>query len=178
MSQNNFFWLLRLAGVSFFYLAIHSRAYADVELPLLNQVPKIISVSDQFPREQVKRFKEVRNLTLELRLTRGNLVPDDWIEFLNNNLPNVPKRIVVKGALNSFHVGQIRKIKQVELHYTFNPGGIDSQTQNALFELGPIHKIIMLPDNFPVESLDSVNRLSFLLRLSMCRLSSFLRNNC
>ena len=76
MSQRKILWILWMAGLSVVYLGTQPRAHADVELPLLNQVPKIISVSEQFPLEQLERFRGVQNMTLELRLTRGNIVPD------------------------------------------------------------------------------------------------------
>lgn len=153
-----------MAGLSGVYLVTQPRAHADVELPLLNQVPKIISVSEQFPLEQLERFRGVRNMTLELRLTRSNMVPDEWIEFLNSRLPGIPKRVMVKGVLNPFHVRQIRKIKQVEVHYAVSPEGVDRQALNALFELGPIHKIVLLPENFSVESLNALSRLKFFVQ--------------
>ena len=164
MNQRKIFWFFWMAGLSVVYFVTQPRAQADVELPLLNQVPKIISVSEQFPLEQLERFRDVQNMTLELRLTRGNIVPDEWIEFLNSRLPGIPKRVMVKGVLNPFHVGQIHKINQVEVHYTVNPEGIDQQAQNALFELGPIHKIVLLPENFTAESLDAVRKLKFFVQ--------------
>jgi hypothetical protein len=164
VSQKNLLRFLWVAGLSVVYFVAQPRVHADVELPLLNQVPKIISVSEQFPLEQLERFRGVQDTTIELRLIRGNVVPDEWVEFLNNRFPKVPKRVMVKGVLNSFHIGQIRKIKQVEVHYTVNPEGIDRQALNALFELGPIHKIVLLPENFTVESLDAVGKLKFFIQ--------------
>jgi hypothetical protein len=161
VNQRKIFWFLSIVGFGVVYLGIQPRAHADVELPLLNQVPKIISVSEQFPLEQLDRFRDVQGMMLELRLTRGNIVPDAWIDFLNNRLPQIPKRVMVKGVLNPFHIAQLRKINQVEVHYTVNPEGIDKSTLNALFELGPTHKIILLPEKFTVESLDSVRTLKF-----------------
>jgi hypothetical protein len=159
--QNNPFFLIRVVVVGIVCLGIQPRAQADVELPILNQVPKVVSVNEQFPLEQLGRFRDVKDMTIELRLTRGNIAPDNWIDFLNVRLPKAAKRVMVKGALNSFHIGQIHKIKQVEVHYTVNPEGIDSQALNALFELGPIHKIVLLPENFTIELLDAVCKLKF-----------------
>ena len=153
LNKNTFVWMLLVAGL------LSGQAKADFDLPILNRVPKIISVADDFPLKQLSRFKEVLDLTLELRMTRGNLIPDWLLDYLQKNFSQIPKRIVLYEALRPAHVKQLRRLSKLEVRLETSTAGLDRQTLNSLYELGPVRKCVVLPQNFTRGTFDLLKKL-------------------
>ncbi|MBW1872894.1 MAG: hypothetical protein JRJ19_12560, partial [Deltaproteobacteria bacterium] len=80
------------------------RAWADFELPITNQVPKIISVPSDVDLEKLGRIVDVRNLTLEIRMIHGNLLPGKLFKMLREKFDKSKKRIVLSGKIRQDHI--------------------------------------------------------------------------
>jgi hypothetical protein len=136
-------------------------ASADFDLPILNPVPKVVSVPEDIPFATLDNFARVRDLTIEVRMTRGNMLTDRLIDFLELKFPAVPKRIVLSGTLKQVHVDQLRRISRLEVRYETSSEGLDKETINSLYALGPVRKVIVLDQTFDRKLLESVRQLKF-----------------
>jgi hypothetical protein len=134
-------------------------ARADFELPIASKVIKILSVPYDFDPSSLSRFAGIDDLVLELRMTRGNMVPDWLVSYLKTNFQTVTVRVVLSGKIRPLHVDQLRRLSRYEVQY--HPAGntIDSTTINALYTLGPVRKLIVISGDFSKKDLAAVRKL-------------------
>jgi hypothetical protein len=132
---------------------------ADFELPIVNPVTKILSVPYDFDPSSLSRFSEIDDLVLELRMTRGNMIPDWLVSYLKTNFQTTAIRVVLSGVIRPLHVDQLRRIPKFEVQYLPGQSKIDSTTINALYTLGPVRKIIVLTGDFSQKELLAVRKL-------------------
>jgi hypothetical protein len=134
-------------------------ARADFELPIVSPVTKILSVPYDFDPSSLSRFADINELVLELRMTRGNMVPDWLVSYLRTNFQTVTVRVVLSGKIRPLHVDQLRRIPRYEVQYHPGTTKIDSSTINALYTLGPVRKLIVLSSGFSSQDLAAVRKL-------------------
>jgi hypothetical protein len=134
-------------------------ARADFELPIVSPVTKVLSVPYDFDPSSLSRFTGINDLVLELRMTRGNMVPDWLVSYLKTNFQTVTVRVVLSGNIRPLHVDQLRRIPKYEVEYHPGTTRIDSTTINALYTLGPVHKLIVLSSEFSKKDLAAVRKL-------------------
>ncbi len=151
--------MMRFTAVFLMMLFPLGSAVADFELPIVNPVPKVLSVPYDFDPSSLTRFSEIRDLILELRMTRGNMVPDWLVSFLKNNFQLVTVRVVLSGVIRPRHVDQLRRLPQFEVEYLPGESKIDSNTINTLYTLGPVRKIVLLDNDFTRQEVLAVRRL-------------------
>jgi hypothetical protein len=150
---------MRVIAVSLVLLVSVGSAVADFELPIVNPVPKILSVPYDFDPSSLSRFSEIHHLVLELRMTRGNMVPDWLVSYLKNNFQTVTVRVVLSGVIRPLHVDQLRRIPRFEVQYLPGPSRIDPNTINTLYTLGPVRKTVVLTSDFTEKELLTVRKL-------------------
>lgn len=140
-------------------LSLPGLAQADFELPIASPVAKILSVPYDFDPSSLSRFADINELVLELRMTRGNMVPDWLVSYLKTNFQTVTVRVVLTGKIRPLHVDQLRRLPRYEVQY--HPAGnkIDSTTINALYTLGPVRKLIVISSDFSKKDLAAVRKL-------------------
>jgi hypothetical protein len=150
-----------MRGISFavVLLVLPGLAQADFELPIANPVTKILSVPYDFDPSSLSRFTKINDLVLELRMTRGNMVPDWLVSYLKTNFQTVTVRVVLSGKIRPLHVDQLRRIPRYEVQYHPGTSKIDSTTINTLYTLGPVHKLIVLSSEFTKKDLATVRKL-------------------
>jgi hypothetical protein len=132
---------------------------ADFELPIVSPVTKVLSVPYDFDPSSLSRFTGINDLVLELRMTRGNMVPDWLVSYLKTNFQTVTVRVVLSGKIRPLHVDQLRRIPRYEVQYHPETSKIDSTTINALYTLGPVRKLIVLSGDFSQKDLKAVRKL-------------------
>jgi hypothetical protein len=137
------------------------QARADFELPISNQVPKIISVPSDVDLEKLERFVGVRNLTIEIRASHGNLLPGRLFKMLLEKFNKSRKQIVLSGKIRQDNVDQLRRLKNLEILYDVGRLKLEPSTINELYSLGPVHKTVILNDKFDKDLLTSVLGLKF-----------------
>jgi hypothetical protein len=140
-------------------LVLPGLARADFDLPIVSPVTKVLSVPYDFDPSSLSRFTDVDDLLLELRMTRGNMVPDWLVSYLKTNFQTVTVRVVLSGKIRPLHVDQLRRIPRYEVQYHPETNKIDSTTINALYTLGPVHKLIVLSGDFSRKDLKAVRKL-------------------
>ena len=140
-------------------LVLPGLARADFELPIVNPVTKVLSVPYDFDPSSLSRFTDINDLVLELRMTRGNMVPDWLVSYLKTNFQTVTVRVVLSGKIRPLHVDQLRRIPRYEVQYHPQTNKIDSTTINALYTLGPVRKLIVLTGDFSQKDLKAVRKL-------------------
>ncbi|MFC1654567.1 hypothetical protein ACFL2F_02075 [Myxococcota bacterium] len=150
---------MRIAVVLLILLVPLGSAVADFELPIVSPVTKILSVPYDFDPSSLNRFTDINNLTLELVMTRGNMIPDWLVSYLKNNFQTVPVRVVLSGTIRPLHVDQLRRLPRYEVQYHPGKSMFDSTTINALYTLGPVRKIIVLSGDFSKKELLAVRKL-------------------
>ena len=140
-------------------LSLPGLAQADFELPIASPVAKILSVPYDFDPSSLSRFADINELVLELRMTRGNMVPDWLVSYLKTNFQTTTVRVVLTGKIRPLHVDQLRRLPRYEVQY--HPAGnkIDSTTINALYTLGPVRKLIVISSDFSKKDLAAVRKL-------------------
>jgi len=134
-------------------------ARADFELPIVSPVTKILSVPYDFDPSSLSRFAGINELVLELRMTRGNMVPDWLVSYLKTNFQTVTVRVVLSGTIRPLHVDQLRRIPRYEIQYHPGKSRVSSDTINTLYTLGPVRKLIVLPADFSKKDLAAVRKL-------------------
>jgi len=132
---------------------------ADFDLPIVNPVTKVLSVPYDFDPSSLNRFTGINYLVLELRMTRGNMVPDWLVSYLKTNFQTVTVRVVLSGKIRPLHVDQLRRIPKYEVEYHPGTASIDSTTINTLYTLGPVRKLIVLSSEFTKKDLAAVRKL-------------------
>jgi hypothetical protein len=140
-------------------LVLPGLAQADFELPIVSPVTKVLSVPYDFDPSSLSRFTDINELVLELRMTRGNMVPDWLVSYLKTNFQTVTVRVVLSGKIRPLHVDQMRRIPRYEVQYHPETNKIDSTTINALYTLGPVRKLIVLSGDFSKKDLAAVRKL-------------------
>jgi hypothetical protein len=151
--------MIRFTAVCLMILVPLGSAVADFELPIVNPVSKILSVPYDFDPSSLSRFSEIRDLILELRLTRGNMIPDWLVSFLKNNFQSITVRVVLSGVIQPRHVDQLRRLPKFEVEYLPGRSKIDSNIINTLYTLGPVRKIVVLDSDFTRQEMLAVRRL-------------------
>jgi len=136
-------------------------AQADFKLPILNPVTKIISVPAGVDPAVLARFAGLRDLVIELRMTRGNLIPGRLMKLLTDKFQNVPKRLILFHEIKPNHAAQIHKLDNIEVQYEVSATGLSPETENQLYSLGPVHKILILNEKFDSEAVRRVRRMKF-----------------
>ncbi|HUU00709.1 MAG TPA: hypothetical protein VM425_04625 [Myxococcota bacterium] len=136
-------------------------ARADFKLPILNPVTKIISVPPGIDPAVLGRFAGLRDLVIELRMTRGNLIPGRLMQLLTGKFQNVPKRLILFSEIKPNHATQIHRLANLEVQYEVNAGGLRPETENQLYSLGPVHKILILNEKFASEAARRAGRMKF-----------------
>jgi hypothetical protein len=140
------------------------QAAADFDLPILYPVPKTISVPDDVDLKQLQRFKDVKDLTIEIRMKRGNMLSDRLLNGLKNEFKKIRKRIVLLPSLRSVHVERLRQLDNFEVVYRINGSKqITKEVSNALFALGPIRKTIILDKSFNTELYKQIRRMKLVV---------------
>jgi len=148
-----------LAVVLLVLLILPGPVRADFELPIVSPVTKVLSVPYDFDPSSLSRFTGINDLVLELRMTRGNMVPDWLVSYLKTNFQTVTVRVVLSGKIRPLHVDQLRRIPRYEVEYHPGAGKIDSATINTLYTLGPVRKLIVLTSEFSKKDLAAVRKL-------------------
>ncbi len=140
---------------------VPAAAKADFELPILFPVPKTISVPEEISHDVLSSFVGVKDLTIEVRMTGGNMIRDVLVKLLNEKYRGVTKRIVLHGEVNRVHVNKIRRLDSYEVVYRIGRDGLGSKTFSALYALGPVRKYIEIPGEFGEDLLGRIGRLKF-----------------
>lgn len=140
---------------------VGSTARADFDLPILSPVPKTVSVPEDIPLRTLKGFARVRDLTIEVRMTGGNMLTDRLADFIEKTFAGVPKRIVLGGMLKPVHVEQLRKLSKLQIRYQTGSSALDDVTITSLYALGPVHKVIVLDQGCGQEQIDRLKKLKF-----------------
>jgi len=83
------------------------------------------------------------------------------VDRLNQTLPEATKRVVLSGEVTEAHVRQLRRVERLEVAYRMGAGGMSARTFNALFDLGPVRKLICIPADATPAQLERVGRLKF-----------------
>jgi hypothetical protein len=143
------------------FLLLPAAVRADFKLPILNRVPKILSVNDDVTPEQLLRFSSVRDLILEIHLVRSNRMPEPLMQVLLTSYKNTPKRIFLSQEIKPAHVEQLRTLGSLEVLFSIPAAGLDSKLANALYSIGPVPKTLFLPMNFDKEAVASVRKMHF-----------------
>lgn len=154
-------WIVSVVTLASIWLFDAAGAWGEFDLPVLNTVPKVVSFNEDVPLAQLERYLDVRDLTLELRTRRGNLLPEPLLTLLKNRFSGTPKRIVLTGPLRAGIVDQLRMLGGIEVLFEVPAGGLDPETVNNLYGIGPVRKTIVLPEGFGEEAVRSVRKLKF-----------------
>ncbi len=145
-----------LAGI-----LVPSASVAEFDLPILFQVPKTISVPKEISLGVLPSFAGVKDLTIEVRMTGGNMLRDVMVKMLNEKYRGVTKRIVFQGEVNRTHVDQIRRLDRYEVVYQIGKDGLGNKTFNSLYALGPVRKFIEIPEGSDQDLLNRIGKLKF-----------------
>jgi hypothetical protein len=153
---------LAIVVMAWALLSCFSRqAQADFKLPITNPVTKIISVPSSIDPAVLKRFIGLKNLVVELRMTHGNLIPGRLMQLLTDKFSNVPKRLILFHEIMPNHSTQLHRLANLEVQYEVDAKGLRPETENQLYSLGPVHKILMLNENFDSETVARASRMKF-----------------
>ncbi len=150
-------WLLALA----IGLGGASGVRANFELPILHPVEKTVVVSEEIDSDELARLGRIDNATIEVQMSAGNMMRDVLLEQLNRGFAGATKRIQLQGRIESVHVEQLGRLERIEVAYRPGAAGLDDETFNALYRLGPTRKLIHLPSAPDPELLQRVGKLKF-----------------
>ncbi len=142
-------------------LLVQAKAFADFELPILHPVSKTVSVPEDVSIDQLQRLLKVRDLKIEIRMRRGNMLSNRLLKNLTNELYKFKKRIVLKKDLRPVHVERLRELDKLEVQYNSGNESLKRQTLNALYELGPVRKTIVLGNKFTEDQLKAICRIKY-----------------
>jgi len=149
-------WLLLLA-----LLLPGGAARADFRLPILNPVPKTLSIPATIDPSILEEFSRVKDIGIEVRLSGGNLVPGRLLQVLKERFPGNRKFFVMRGDILPRHAEQLRGLEQVEVWYHLGGKKFAARTRNQLYSLGPVRKVIVLPADFDNDLLQQALGMSF-----------------
>jgi hypothetical protein len=134
---------------------------ADFELPILHPVEKTVVVAEEIDRDELARLGRIDNATIEVRMGGGNMMRDVLLEQLNRDFAGATKRVALQGEVKAVHVEQLGRLQRLEVAYRPGASGLDDETFNALYRLGPIRKLIHLPADPEPDLLQRVGKLKF-----------------
>ncbi|NMB74988.1 MAG: hypothetical protein GYA21_07650 [Myxococcales bacterium] len=153
-------WVAIAAGFLFASLPL-GFSHAEFDLPVLSKVEKTLSFSDEIDPQQVLRFIDVRDLTVEVRLHAGDALPAMWHSVLMDKFRSVQKRIVMSQIPNERAIERLRKLERLEVVMELPCKSADLADLNRLYALGPVKKRIVLQDGCGSSALQQATKLNF-----------------
>ncbi len=136
-------------------------SFADFDLPVLSKVEKVLSFSDEIDPQQVLRFIDVRDLTIEVRLHSGDTLPALWHSVLMDRFGAIQKRIVLPQMPTERAIERLRKLERLEVVMELPGKSADLTDLNRLYALGPVKKRIVLHDGCGSDALQQAAKLNF-----------------
>lgn len=134
---------------------------AEFDLPVLSKVEKILSFSDETDPQQLLRFIDVRDLTVEVRLHAGDTLPAPWHSVLMDRFRSVQKRVVLYTMPAERAIERLRKLERLDIVLELEGKGAKLADLNRLYALGPVKKRVVLPSGCESNALQQAMRLNF-----------------
>lgn len=150
-------WLLVLA----IGLGAAGGVRADFELPILYPVQKTLVVAEEIGSDELTRLGRIDNAMVEVQMSAGNMMRDVLLQQLNRSFAGATKRVYLQGRLKPVHVEQLGRLERLEVAYRPGESGLDDETFNALYQLGPTRKLIHLASAPDPSLLQRVGKLKF-----------------
>ncbi len=145
----------------FFFLLSPTRSSADFDLPILFPVQKVLVVDERVNESVLEKLSKVDHLSLEVRMSEGNMMRDILLKILNDKFRGVVKKIVLSGRVKSVHAEELGKLEKLEVLWRSEGKKMDNETFSSLFELGPVRKYIEIPGNTKISNLSPLKRMKF-----------------
>lgn len=136
-------------------------AFADFGLPILFPVDKRVLVDERTGHDFLKKLSKIHRLSLEVEMSEGNMMRDVLLNALKGTLKGIPKRIILSGKVNMVHAEQLKLLDKFEIYWRSKGRGMDKETFESLYELGPVRKFIEIPQSAEVEDLAYLRRMKF-----------------
>lgn len=154
-------WKLLLLLLLLLLLGPGTMARADFRLPILNPVPKTLSIPASCDPAILARFSRVEDIAIEVRPAGGNLVPRRLLRVLKERFSSNRKIFIMQGNIMPQHSQSLSGLEHVEVWYRLGTKRVTAGTKNQLYSLGPVRKIIVLPADFDNDTLQQVLDISY-----------------
>jgi hypothetical protein len=142
-------------------LLLTGPAGANIDLPLLSRVEKILSFPDNVDPQQLLRFSKLRDLTIEIRIKTGDMLPPALHSLLMDRFAGIPKRIVLSKLPTERAIERLRKLEPLEVVVFLSGKSAEMNELDRLYALGPVRKRVVLPGDCGPEALRRATELNF-----------------